>query len=298
VAGKIALYQMAWFRKEKKRRISPEGRREIPPDVWVKCDHCGEILYKKDLVRNVWVCPRCRYHFRIGCDDYVALLVDPGTFEERDSQLRSVDPLGFYDRKPYSERLEQERAKTGHNEAVVCGLGEIGGVRASIAVMDFNFIGGSMGSVVGEKVARAIERGLREEIPVVLVSASGGARMMEGVLSLMQMAKTAVLLARFHARGIPYLSVLTDPTTGGVTASYASLGDVILAEPGAQIGFAGPRVIKQTIGEELPEGFQSAEFLLEHGLVDCVVSRNDLRQAVARLLRHLCRLPPLEPFPA
>jgi acetyl-CoA carboxylase carboxyl transferase subunit beta len=282
---------MVWFRREKRRPVATTQRREPPSDVWVKCESCGEILYRRELARNLWVCGKCRHHFRVGAPDYVELLTDPGTFREADRDLLAVDALGFADRKPYVERLEEYRRRTGRNEAVLSGDAEVGGVAVSLAVMDFAFIGGSMGSVVGEKVARTIERGLADGRPVVIVSASGGARMMEGVLSLMQMAKTAALLAVLHERGIPFVSILTDPTTGGVTASYASLGDVVLAEPGARIGFAGPRVIKQTIGQDLPEGFQTSEFLLDHGLVDAVVDRTDLRPTLVRVLRHLRRLP-------
>jgi acetyl-CoA carboxylase carboxyl transferase subunit beta len=282
---------MVWFRREKRRPVATTQRREPPSDVWVKCESCGEILYRRELARNLWVCGKCRHHFRVGAPDYVELLADPGTFHEADRDLLAVDALGFADRKPYVERLEEYRRRTGRNEAVLSGDAEVGGVPVSLAVMDFAFIGGSMGSVVGEKVARTIERGLADGRPVVIVSASGGARMMEGVLSLMQMAKTAALLAGLHERGIPFVSILTDPTTGGVTASYASLGDVVLAEPGARIGFAGPRVIKQTIGQDLPEGFQTSEFLLDHGLVDAVVDRTELRATLVRILRHLRRLP-------
>jgi acetyl-CoA carboxylase carboxyl transferase subunit beta len=284
---------VAWFRKDKKKLPAPAQRREPASDVWVKCEGCGEIIYKKELARNLWVCPKCRYHFRISSPEYVDLLADPGTFRETDAELLPVDPLGFVDRKPYVERLAEYRQRTGRNEAVLCGDADVGRVPASLAVMDFGFIGGSMGSVVGEKVARTVERGLDGDRAVIIVSASGGARMMEGVLSLMQMAKTAALLAVLHDKRIPFLSILTDPTTGGVTASYASLGDLVLAEPGARIGFAGPRVIKQTIGQDLPAGFQTAEFLLEHGLVDAVVDRSELRATTVRALRHLRRLPAL-----
>jgi acetyl-CoA carboxylase carboxyl transferase subunit beta len=284
-----------WFRKQKKLPpAAPAGeRREPPSDVWVKCDGCGEIIYRKELARNRWVCGKCRHHFRISPTEYVELLVDPGTFVETEAGLEPVDALGFVDRKPYAQRLDEYRKRTGRNEAVLTGDAEVGRVPGALAVRDFAFIGGSMGSVVGEKVARTIERGLAGDRAVVIVSASGGARMMEGVLSLMQMAKTASLLARLHEAGVPFISILTDPTTGGVTASYASLGDVILAEPGARIGFAGPRVIKQTIGQDLPEGFQTAEFLLEHGLLDAVVDRTRMRAVVISLLRHLRRLPAL-----
>jgi acetyl-CoA carboxylase carboxyl transferase subunit beta len=282
---------VAWFRKDKKKLPAPAQRREPTSDVWVKCEGCGEIIYKKELARNLWVCPKCRYHFRIASQEYVELLADPGTFREADADLLPVDPLGFVDRKPYVDRLAEYRQRTGRNEAVLCGDAEVGRVPASLAVMDFGFIGGSMGSVVGEKVARTVERGLSGDRAVIVVSASGGARMMEGILSLMQMAKTAALLAALNEKRIPFVSILTDPTTGGVTASYASLGDLILAEPGARIGFAGPRVIKQTIGQDLPPGFQTAEFLLEHGLVDAVVDRSELRATTVRALRQLRGLP-------
>ena len=282
---------MAWFRKPKRKPAATAPRREVPSDVWVKCEGCGEIIYRKELGRNLWVCGKCRHHFRIGASEYVALLVDPGTFQEADAGLLPVDPLGFVDRKPYAARLEDHRRRAGRAEAALAGDAEIGRVPVALAVLDFAFIGGSMGSVVGEKVARTVERGLGQDRAVLVVSASGGARMMEGVLSLMQMAKTAALLGLLHERGIPFVSILTDPTTGGVTASFASLGDVILAEPGALIGFAGPRVIKQTIGQDLPGGFQTSEFLLEHGLLDAVVDRTDLRPTVIRVLRHLRRLP-------
>jgi acetyl-CoA carboxylase carboxyl transferase subunit beta len=281
---------VAWFKKEKKLPAAAQ-RRDTPSDVWVKCEGCGDTVYRKELARNLWVCAKCRYHFRISSGEYVDLLADPGTFREADGDLLPVDPLGFVDRKPYVDRLAEYRQRTGRNEAVLSGDADVGRVPVSLAVMDFGFIGGSMGSVVGEKVARTIERGLNGDRAVVIVSASGGARMMEGVLSLMQMAKTAALLAVLHERAIPFLSILTDPTTGGVTASYASLGDLVLAEPGARIGFAGPRVIKQTIGQDLPEGFQTAEFLLDHGLVDAVVDRAQMRPTVVRALRHLRGLP-------
>lgn len=275
---------MSWFKRDRKK-IETTEKKELPGDLWQKCPSCGDILYRKDLAQKVWVCPRCGHHFRVSADDYLELLLDAGTFVEEDADMESVDPLEFTDSKPYPDRLEEYRERTGRSDAVVAGLGEIDGMEASIAVMDFHFMGGSMGSVVGEKVARAIERSLERSIPLVIVSASGGARMQEGVLSLMQMAKTSALLSELDRRAIPFVAVDTDPTTGGVTASYAMLGDVILAEPEAQIGFAGPRVIKQTIGEDLPGGFQTAEFLVEHGFVDAVVPRPDLKRTVSRVLR-------------
>lgn len=280
---------MSWFKRDKKK-IETTEKKELPGDLWQKCPSCGDILYRKDLAAKRWVCPRCEHHFRIGADDYLELLLDEGTFEEFDADLESEDPLGFVDSKPYPERVEQYRERTGRNDAVVCGIGALDGIEVSIGVMDFGFMGGSMGSVVGEKIARGIERALDQEIPMVVVAASGGARMQEGVLSLMQMAKTSALLAALDAARLPFVAVDTDPTTGGVTASYAMLGDVIYAEPEAQIGFAGPRVIKQTIGEDLPDEFQTAEFLLEHGFVDRVVDRSDLKRTVGRTLRWMLGL--------
>ncbi|UCC73126.1 MAG: acetyl-CoA carboxylase carboxyltransferase subunit beta [Gemmatimonadota bacterium] len=276
---------MAWFRKEKKRLVGQ--KREVPPDVWKKCDGCGEIIYREKLNENKGVCIRCGYHFRIGPDEYAQLLLDNALEEEYDAELQSVDPLRFVGPTPYAERYQRAMSKGGRKEAVLTGGGHVDGLSVKFGVMDFGFIGGSMGSVVGEKIARVAERALAEENPLIIVSASGGARMMEGVLSLMQMAKTSSALGRMHKSRLPYISVLTHPTTGGVTASFAMLGDVIIAEPGALVGFAGPRVIEQTIGQELPEGFQRAEFLLEHGMVDIVVPRPQLKLTVSRLLQHM-----------
>jgi acetyl-CoA carboxylase carboxyl transferase subunit beta len=277
---------MAWFKRDRKK-IETTEKKELPGDLWQKCPSCGDILYRKDLAQKAWVCPVCGQHFRISVDDYLELLLDSGSFHEHDADLETVDPLEFVDSKPYPARVQQHVARTGRNEAVVCGTGEIDGIAVSVAVMDFGFLGGSMGSVVGEKIARAIERSLQRGIPLVIVSQSGGARMQEGVLSLMQMAKTSALLAALDRQGIPFVAIDTDPTTGGVTASYAMLGDVIFAEPKAKIGFAGPRVIKQTIGQDLPEEFQTAEFLLEHGFVDRVVPRTELQRTVSRALRWM-----------
>ncbi len=276
---------MAWFQK-KKTRLTSQGRRDLPRDVFEKCDECGEILYRERLEQNVGVCPECGSHFRISAVRYVEILTDDESFEEIDGAMTSGDPLGFTDLKRYGDRLEAARGRTGRSEAVITGRARIEGIPVVLAVMDFSFIGGSMGSVVGEKIARAGRDALERELPLIVVSASGGARMMEGIFSLMQMAKTSAVLASLHERGLPYISVLTDPTTGGVTASYAMLGDVNLAEPGALIGFAGPRVIGETIKQELPPGFQSAEFLEEHGMVDRVVDRRELKGAIAQLLRH------------
>ncbi len=276
---------MAWFKKQKKR-LTSEDRRDLPRDVFEKCGGCGEILYRERLARNLGVCPECGNHFRISAGRYIEILADRESFEEQDAGMESGDPLGFTDLKAYGDRLQSARRRTGRNEAVITGRARVEGIPVVLAVMDFGFIGGSMGSVVGEKIARAGREALDREIPLIVVSASGGARMMEGIFSLMQMAKTSAVLARLHERGLPYISVLTDPTTGGVTASYAMLGDVNLAEPGALIGFAGPRVIGETIKQELPPGFQSAEFLEEHGMVDRVIDRRELKGAIAQLLRH------------
>lgn len=277
---------MTWFRKPKKP-LTGEDRRDLPSDVFDKCDGCGEILYREKLTRNLHVCPECGYHFRIGADHYIRILTDEGSFEEMDARLRSSDPLQFTDLKAYPDRLRAAEEKTGRGDAVVTGRATLEDIPIALSVMDFAFIGGSMGSVVGEKIARNGRMALEEERPLLVVSASGGARMMEGIYSLMQMAKTSSVLAQLHEAGIPFVSILTDPTTGGVTASFAMLGDVNLAEPGALVGFAGPRVIEETIKQELPDGFQRAEFLLKHGMVDRVVDRRELRDTVARLLRHM-----------
>ncbi|MBT8336706.1 MAG: acetyl-CoA carboxylase, carboxyltransferase subunit beta [Gemmatimonadetes bacterium] len=277
---------MAWFRKDKKP-LKAEDRRDVPADVFEKCAGCGEILYREKLAQNLNVCPNCGFHFRITADQYVDLLLDEGSFEEADTHLRSADPLGFVDLKAYGDRIAAAEKKVGRGEAVVTGPGALHGIPVVVAVMDFRFIGGSMGSVVGEKIARAGRLALEREIPFLIVSASGGARMMEGIYSLMQLAKTSAVLARLHEASVPFISILTDPTTGGVTASYAMLGDVHIAEPGALIGFAGPRVIEETIKQELPRGFQRSEFLLEHGMVDRIVDRRHLKGTIALLLRHM-----------
>jgi acetyl-CoA carboxylase carboxyl transferase subunit beta len=275
---------MAWFRKDKKP-LKAQDRRDVPTDVFDKCKGCGEILYRERLAQNLNVCPNCGHHVRVSAEAYVALLLDEGTFDELDSNLRAADALEFSDLKPYSARIAAAEAE-GKSEAVISGSGELDGIEVALAVMDFDFIGGSMGSVVGEKITRVGRVALERRIPLIIVSASGGARMQEGILSLMQMAKTSTVLARLHEAGIPFVSILTHPTTGGVTASYAMLGDVNLAEPGALIGFAGPRVIEETIKQELPEGFQRSEFLREHGMVDRVVDRRELKDLVATILRH------------
>ncbi|MBI1966496.1 MAG: acetyl-CoA carboxylase carboxyltransferase subunit beta [Gemmatimonadetes bacterium] len=282
---------MAWFKKERKPRTSERVKLEIPADAWEKCDECGHIDIKDRFVRALNVCPNCGHHRRIGVQEYVDLLVDEGSWHELDLELKSADPLNF---ENYRERLQAAYKKAGPLDAIRTGFGRLDGMPIDLGVMDFAFMGGSMGAVVGEKIARLAGRSIAKRIPLVIVSASGGARMQEGVLSLMQMAKTSVVLAELADKGMPFISILTNPTTGGVSASYAMQGDVILAEPGAVIGFAGPRVIKQTIGQDLPEGFQTAEFLLEHGMVDMVVPRSELRDTTAQLLRHMTGSRPAE----
>jgi acetyl-CoA carboxylase carboxyl transferase subunit beta len=275
---------MDWF-KRKKETLQAVDRKEMPDGLWVKCDECGEIIYKRELDKKLYVCPKCDYHFRIGSNDYLKILIDKNTFKEFNEHLSSTDPLKFKDSKKYSDRYKLATQKTGLNEAVSTGKGKIEGIPVIIAIMDFSFLGGSMGSVVGEKVSRAADIALKEKNPFIIISASGGARMHEGVLSLMQMAKTSAKLALLAEAKIPYISILTHPTTGGTTASYAMLGDVHIAEPRALIGFAGPRVIKQTIGQDLPEGFQRSEFLLEHGFIDVIIHRHELKNRVASMLR-------------
>lgn len=282
---------MAWFKKERKPRTTERVRLEIPADAWEKCDACGHTDIKERFVQALNVCPNCGHHRRILAQEYIDLLVDEGSWHELDTKLRSADPLTF---ESYKDRLAAAMKKAGPLEGVRTGFARLDGMPLDLAVMDFAFMGGSMGSVVGEKIARLTRRSAEKGIPLVIVSTSGGARMQEGALSLMQMAKTSVEIARLQRAGVPFISVLTNPTTGGVSASFAMQGDVILAEPGAVVGFAGPRVIKQTIGQDLPEGFQTAEFLLEHGMVDAVVPRSELRGTAARLLRHMAGRQPSE----
>jgi acetyl-CoA carboxylase carboxyl transferase subunit beta len=281
---------MTWFRKERRERTPVRQRLDIPADAWDKCEQCGHTDIREKFERNWQVCVACGHHRRINARRYIELLTDEGSFVELNGDLQSVDALAF---EGYPERIAVALRKAGHQDAILTGSGTLSGVPLNIGAMEFAFMGGSMGSVVGEKIARLARRSLDETVPLVLVSASGGARMQEGVLSLMQLAKTSVMIAQLKEAGIPFISICTNPTTGGVTASYAMQGDVNIAEPGAVVGFAGPRVIKQTIGQDLPEGFQTAEFLLEHGMVDMVVSRLDLAQTLARLLRLMLRLEPL-----
>ncbi|OLD78509.1 MAG: acetyl-CoA carboxylase subunit beta [Ignavibacteria bacterium 13_1_40CM_2_61_4] len=276
---------MAWFRRSKASITAEPQRKDTPDGMWMKCQSCGEIVHRKQLEQQLFTCAKCNFHFRIGSKEYLAILLDEGTFKEMDRKMKSTDPLQFQDTKRYKDRIRETIRKTNLNDAIRTGTGKIGGIEVAVGVMDFSFIGGSMGSVVGEKVAHAIQKARKAKIPLVIVSSSGGARMMEGALSLMQLAKTSAKLAQLSDAGIPYISVMTDPTTGGVTASYAMLGDINIAEPGALIGFAGPRVIKQTIGKDLPEGFQRSEFQLEHGFVDAVVHRKDMKETITRLLK-------------
>ena len=284
----LSMAVMAWFKKESKPRTSQRERLEIPADAWEKCDSCGHIDIREKFEKALNVCPECGRHRRIAAEDYIELLTDPGTWRELWPGLRSVDPLHF---EHYAERLTAARKKGGEADGIYVGTARLDGLPVNLGVMNFSFMGGSMGSVVGEKIARLARRSHEKKAPLVLVSASGGARMQEGVLSLMQMAKVSAMLSMLAERRIPYISILTNPTTGGVSASYAMLGDAILAEPGAVIGFAGPRVIKQTIGQDLPEGFQTADFLLDHGMLDAVVHRRELKRTVGQLLRHMSGKP-------
>lgn len=275
---------MAWFKKERPEQLTTETaakKVKIPEGLWVKCDNCKEIIYRKEVEKNFKVCPKCDYHFRISASERLPYLVDEGSFREVEDGLSPRDFLGF---KDYRDKLKSSRKKTGLKDAVISGEAKIGGMPVSVVVMDFNFMGGSMGSVVGEKIVRAVERAMEKKTPFVAVASSGGARMQEGILSLMQMAKTAAAIARLGEAGLPFISILTDPTFGGVTASFAMLGDIIIAEPKSLIGFAGPRVIEQTIKQQLPPGFQRAEFLQDHGMVDMIVSRRDLHAALAKVL--------------
>jgi acetyl-CoA carboxylase carboxyl transferase subunit beta len=283
---------MAWFKKVRKP-IEPSGDKasRVPEGLWVKCPGCSQVIYNKDLVASLHVCPKCAHHFRINAADRLKLLFDDETWEEFDTGLRSIDPLKFVDTKPYQKRLDASIAATGMKDALIAAVGRIDGIETSVAAMEYSFIGGSMGVVVGEKITRAIERAIERRLPVIIISCSGGARMMEGTLSLMQMAKISAGLARLDRAKLPFISMLTDPTTGGVTASFAMLGDVIYAEPKALIGFAGPRVIEQTIRQKLPEGFQRSEFLLEKGMLDAVVDRREMKATVARTLRVMTGRP-------
>jgi len=281
---------MTWFkRRDEEEKEAKEKRQELKlsDELWVKCNSCNEIIYRKVIERNFQVCPKCNYHFQIPARRRIDCVADPNTFIECDADLVSGDPLEFKDLKRYPHRVKESQEITGQKDAIICGEARVEDQPAMIGIFEFNFMGGSLGSVVGEKITRLIERAIEKRIGVILFCASGGARMQEGILSLMQMAKTSAALAKLREARVPYISVLTDPTTGGVSASIGMLGDVIIAEPKAMIGFAGPRVIKETIRTELPEGFQRAEYLLQHGMVDLVVERKDLRHTLAQLLEML-----------
>ena len=278
---------MAWFKRSKENISSDGQKKDIPDGMWTKCSGCSEIIHKKQLDQNLFTCPKCNFHFRIGSKEYFEILLDDGTFKEMNKKMRSVDPLKFTDTKSYANRVEATIKKTGLYDAVRTGEGMMNGIPVVIACMDFAFIGGSMGSVVGEKISRATDVARKKRQPMIIVSSTGGARMMEGALSLMQMAKMSAKLAQLSDAGVPYISILTDPTTGGVTASFAMLGDIHIAEPAALIGFAGPRVIKQTIGKDLPNGFQRSEFLMDKGFVDLVVHRKELKETTTKVIRSL-----------
>lgn len=276
---------MAWFKKTKDTRLDKKVK--IPEGLWVKCESCKEIIYKKEIDKNLKVCPKCNYHFRIGARERLKLIVDEGSFVEFDANLVSLDPLNFNDKTSYKSRIKENQKKSGLKEAAISGDATIKGFPVSIVVMDFAFMGGSMGSVVGEKVSRAAERALEKKQPLVSIASSGGARMQEGIFSLMQMAKVSASIGKLRENGILYISILCDPTFGGVTASFASIGDIIIAEPKSLIGFAGPRVIEQTIKQPLPENFQRADFLLEHGLIDIIVDRKNLKDTLVKLFELL-----------
>lgn len=274
---------MGWFRKSKEQGLKTV---KIPEGLWVKCESCKEIIYRKEIDRNLKVCPKCNYHFRINAEERIKLLSDEGSFIETDPEMTSADPLGFKDAQSYRDRVKDNQTKSGLKEAMLSGRAKIKGHDVVLAIMDFAFMGGSMGSVVGEKITRAAELALNERTPFITVSSSGGARMQEGIYSLVQMAKVSAATGRLKEAVVPYISVISDPTFGGVTASFAMLGDIIIAEPRSLIGFAGPRVIEQTIKQQLPENFQRAEFLLEHGLIDLIVERKDMKDTLAKLLDH------------
>ena len=276
---------MAWLRKEKKPKEAVEKQTAIPEGLWIKCDECKEVIYRKEVEANLNVCPKCGYHFRLTARERFEILFDDNKYKEFAGDVRSGDPLEFRDTKRYRDRLKVYQQRVGTGDAVLCAEGKLDGMSVVICAMEYAFMGGSMGSVVGEKITQAIERAIDKKEPVIIVSCSGGARMQEGILSLMQMAKISAALARLSDAGLPFISVLTDPTTGGVTASYAMLGDLNIAEPKALIGFAGPRVIEQTIRQTLPEGFQRAEFLVEHGMVDLITPRVEMKPALSRFLR-------------
>ncbi|MBI5748496.1 MAG: acetyl-CoA carboxylase carboxyltransferase subunit beta [Nitrospinae bacterium] len=278
---------MAWFKKEKTpKEIPAEKKVKIPEGLWIKCNSCKEIIYRKEVDNNHKVCPKCGYHFPISVEERIMQLVDEGTFKEFDRHLTPEDPLEFRDSIKYKHRLRNYQKKTGYNDAIVIGTGAIEGHQIVLGILNFSFMGGSMGSVVGEKIARAADKSIELKSPLIIVNASGGARMQEGILSLMQMAKSSAAIARLGDAGLPFISILTDPTFGGVTASFAMLGDIIIAEPKALIGFAGPRVIEQTIKQQLPPNFQRSEFLFEHGMIDIIIERKMLKNTLAKIVAY------------
>jgi acetyl-CoA carboxylase carboxyl transferase subunit beta len=292
ISLRVRRNNMAWFRRKRDTKTEKTDKKvKIPEGLWVKCDSCKEIIYRKEIEKNLKVCPKCNYHFRISAKERIQYIADADSFVEFDGDLTSNDPLKFNDKVSFMDRLNDNRAKTGLNEAIIDGYATINSRPVILAIMDFAFWGGSMGSVVGEKFARAADAAFEQRAPLVSVSASGGARMQEGMFSLMQMAKSSAAIARLKDTDILYISILADPTFGGVTASFAMLGDIIMAEPRALIGFAGPRVIEQTIKQQLPENFQRAEFLLEHGMIDMVVERKDLRDTVHKIIEQFMPLP-------
>lgn len=278
---------MAWFKRSKEHITTDTPKKDISDGTWVKCDDCNEMIHRMQWESNYYICTKCGFHFKVGSEEYFKILIDEGTFKEMDKKIRSTDPLEFSDSKPYEKRIEDAEKKTKLNDAVRTGTGKINSIDVVICSMDFKFIGGSMGSVVGEKIARAIDRSIKTKYPLIIISSSGGARMMEGAISLMQLAKTSARLAKLSEEHVPYISILTNPTTGGASASYSMLGDINIAEPNALIGFAGPRVIKQATGKDLPKGFQRSEFLQEHGFVDFIVNRKDMKDKLTQLLKLL-----------
>lgn len=274
---------LEWFKRERAGVLS-QPRKTAPDNLWVKCESCDEIVFSRELEKRLQVCPKCGFHFPIPGSKYISIIADDGTWEEFAHELKSMDPLGFRDQMKYSDRLAATMKKTGKNDAITIGTCTVGGIPTVLAIMEFSFMGGSMGSVVGEKVARAAERAIQERRGLIIISRSGGARMQEGAVSLMQLAKTSVKLVQLASAGLPYISFVTNPTTGGASASFSMQGDVNIAEPGALIGFAGPRVIKQTIGQDLPPGFQRSEFLMDKGFLDCIVPRSEIKFTIVRLL--------------
>jgi len=278
---------MAWFKRSKENISTNEPKKELSDGNWFKCPDCSEMIHKKTIESNFYICTHCGHHFRIGSEEYFKLLLDENSFRETDKKIRSVDPLDFEDTKPYKKRIEDTIKNTDLYDAIRTGTGKINSIEVVIGCMDFTFIGGSMGSVVGEKISRAIDKAIKTKYPLILISSSGGARMMEGAISLMQLAKTSSKLAKLNNEKIPYISILTNPTTGGSTASFSMLGDLNIAEPKALIAFAGPRVVKQATGKDLPPGFQKSEFLLEHGFIDLIVNRKDMKDKLTQILKLL-----------